>query len=367
MFTNRNNNSDHSFYMRLALQQAKKTLGNTKENPAVGCVITKKGQLISAGCTSVNGRPHAEQNAVDFCKINLSNSNLYVTLEPCSHHGKTPPCVQLIINNKIKKVFFSIKDPDIRSFNKCSKELKKKGTYIKNGICSSEIKNFYRSYYKFKKDILPFVTCKLAISKDFYTINKKKRWITNKYSRARVQLMRSYHDCIITSSQTIIKDNPMLTCRINGLNNRSPSRIILDNKLRIPSNSIILKESSVYRTIIFYNKFNEKKIKLLKRLKIKIYKISLNENGDLDLRKALIKAKNLGFSRIFLESGIKLTNSFLKANLVDDFKLFISNEKIGKFGLGSIKKYYQRYVKNKKFTNEQVNLFGEKLISYKIK
>ena len=179
--------------------------------------------------------------------------------------------------------------------------------------------------------------------------------------------MRSYHDCIITSSQTIIKDNPMLTCRINGLNKRSPSRIILDNKLRIPLNSKILKETSTYRTIIFYNKINDKKIKLLKKLKIRIYKISLNENGNLDLRKALIKARNLGFSRILLESGIKLTSSFLKANLVDDFKLFISNEKIGKFGLGSIRKYYLRYVRNKKFTNVQVNLFGEKLISYKIK
>ena len=205
MFTNQNKNLSHSFFMRLALQQAKKTLGNTKENPAVGCVIARNNQLISAGYTDLNGRPHAERNAINFCKTNLKNSILYTTLEPCSHHGKTPPCVQLIANKRIKRVFFSVKDPDIRSYNKCSKKLKKKGIYVKSGIYSFEIKKFYKSYFLAKKKALPFVTCKLAISKDFFTINKKKRWITNKYSRARVHLMRSFHDCIITSSQTIIK------------------------------------------------------------------------------------------------------------------------------------------------------------------
>ena len=206
----------------------------------------------------------------------------------------------------------------------------------------------------------------MAISKDFYTINKKRKWITNEFSRGRVHLMRSSHDCIMTSSKTIIKDNPRLTCTINGLENRSPSRIIFDNKLETQIKSKIIKESTNYRTIIFYNKINKNKIKLLSKLKIKLFKIPLDIDGNLDLKKSLIKAKELGFSRILIETGIKLTTNFLKKNLIDDFRLFISNENIGKNGSGNIKKYLKSLLKNKKGTIDKVNLFGEKLISYKL-
>ena len=111
--------------MNLALQQAHKSLGNTKSNPAVGCIITKNNHVISAGYTSIYGRPHAEYNAINLSKTNLKDADLYVTLEPCSHYGKTPPCVQTIINKKIKRVFFSVKDPDTRSYNKSFKLFKK--------------------------------------------------------------------------------------------------------------------------------------------------------------------------------------------------------------------------------------------------
>ena len=113
MFISQNKNNNHSFFMRLALDQAHRNLGNTKTNPSVGCVITKNNSVISVGCTSINGRPHAEANAINFSKNNLKNSNLYVTLEPCSHYGKTSPCTSTIIKSKIKKVFFSITDPDL--------------------------------------------------------------------------------------------------------------------------------------------------------------------------------------------------------------------------------------------------------------
>ena len=163
--------------------QAQRNLGNTKKNPAVGCVIVKDGCIISAGYTGVSGRPHAEQNAIVYSKNNINNSNLYVTLEPCSHYGATPPCVNVIVRNRIKKVFFYLKDPDPRSHNKSTKKLKKNNIRVQNGILASPVKNFYKSYFKYKVNILPFVTAKMAISKDFYTNSKKKKWITNKYSR----------------------------------------------------------------------------------------------------------------------------------------------------------------------------------------
>ena len=367
MSTNQNNSKKDIFFMNLALHQASRSLGNTKENPAVGCVIVKNNTLIGAGYTSINGRPHAEHNAIKSTREVVKNSELYVTLEPCSNYGKTSPCVQKIIRNQFKKVYFSIRDPDKRSFNKSSIKLRKSKVIVNIGALSGKIKKFYKSYYLLKKNALPFVTCKLAVSKDFFTIDKKNNWITNKYSRSRVHLLRSFYDCIMTSSQTIISDDPLLTCRIYGLERRSPSRIILDNKLRVPVKSKVFKDASKYRTIVFYNKNNKKKVKKLRALGVRIYKIAINKNGDIDLKKALIKARSLGFSRIFLESGIKLATSFLENKLVNDLKIFIAAKNLNRNGQGCVKKYFRSFLRNKKSTEERVNLFNERLISYKIK
>ncbi len=367
MSTNQNKSTNNSYFMRLALLQAKKNLGNTGKNPSVGCIIEKRGSVISVGHTSINGRPHAEHNAMNIAKNVLKNSNLYVTLEPCSHYGVTPPCVKAIIKNKVSKVFFSVNDPDFRSHKKSTRLLKRKKIFVKKGICSSEITSFYRSYFKSKGNILPFVTCKLAISKDFFSFNKKRKWITNKFSRGRVHLMRSNHDCILTSSTTILKDNPSLLCRINGLKDKSPTKIVLDNKLKTPMSSKIVNEALKHRTIILYNRLNKRKIRLLKKAKVECYEIPLDFNNNLDLIQVLIKIKELGFSRIFLESGIKLATNFLNDNLVDDLKLFISSTKIGKNGDRSFKKSFLQYLSHKQYMEEKVNLLGDKLLSYSLK
>ena len=353
--------------MKLALAQANKIIGNTGQNPAVGCVVVKNDTLISAGHTSLNGRPHAEINAINNSKTNLTNSSLYVTLEPCSHYGKTPPCIKSIYKNKIKKVFFSVYDPDIRSYKKSTNFLKKKKIFVNRGLYSPAINFFYKSYFKNKKKGLPFVTCKLAISKDFFTVSKKSKWITNKYSRGRVHLLRSQYECILTSSKSIIKDNPRLTCRLNGMFKKSPTKIILDKNLEIPLKSKILTQRDSIKTIIFYNKINEKKIKTLKKLMIKTVRVPLNKDGHIDLQYVLIKIKKFGFSRILIEAGTQLTSSFLKNKLVDEFKLFISNKNLNHQGSKSFKKSINFFLKNKKKIKEKTNLFGDQLISYIIK
>ena len=152
--------------MNLALIQAKKILGNTRKNPAVGCVIVKNNCVISAAHTSFNGRPHAEKNAIDISGRNIKNSELYVTLEPCSHYGKTFPCVKAIIEIKIKKVFFSIKDPDIRSYNKSTEKLVENNIITKSGISSREIKKFYKSYFKYKSNNLLPTICLTKLFND---------------------------------------------------------------------------------------------------------------------------------------------------------------------------------------------------------
>ena len=353
--------------MHIALLHAKKSLGNTKINPSVGCVIVKNNSVVGAGSTSFNGRPHAEKNAILSLKKNIKDLNLYVTLEPCSHYGKTPPCVNLISKNKINKVFISIKDPDLRSYNKASKKLIYKGIKVKYGILHNRIKKFYKSYIIYKKEFLPFVTCKLAISKDFYIVNKKGKWVTNYQSRARGHLLRSFHDCLLTSSKTINNDNPHLTCRINGLLKTSPARIILDTNLKIKLNSRILNNSYKYKTIIFYNKYNKKKISLLNKRYVKTYKIPKDAVGKIDLQEALVKAKKLGFSRIFLESGINLIRNFYNKNLINEFKIFVSKDKLGKNGSIKVKNDLYSFLKYKKKNREIVNLNGDFFFSYNIK
>ena len=353
--------------MSLALQQAKINIGNTKDNPSVGCVITKNNKVISVGHTNVNGRPHAESSAIKFSKSTLKNSYLYTTLEPCSNYGKTPPCIKIIAKNKIKKVFFPLYDIDKKSFKKSIKYFKKKGIATKTGIFLKPIKKFYDSYLLSRKKGYPFVNCKLAVSKDFYTNDRKKKWLTNFYSLGRGHLIRSKYDCIITSSETVIKDNPLLTCRINGLYKKSPTRIILDNKLRISLNSKALNQNLPGKSIIFYNKINKRKINLLKKLGIKLLITSLDKNGNLDLKKILIKVKKLGYHRILLETGLKMSTNFFENRLVNEFNLFISDKKIKNNGYDNMKFFFNTFLKNKKYTIEKVNLFGERFLSYKIK
>ena len=367
MFTKKNNQSTKYYFMDLARKQAQYALGNTGINPAVGCVIVKKGCIISAARTSYNGRPHAEFNAINRAKNNTKGSDLYVTLEPCSHYGKTPPCVNLIAKKGINKVFFSVKDVDPRSYDKSSYYLKKKNINVEKGVSYKKTHLFYESYYKYKKKELPFVTCKLAVSKDLYSKNIKAEWITNRFSRGRVHLLRSSHDCLVTTYNTVKNDNPRLNCRINGLSKRSPKIVILDRNLKTSPKSKIFNKKNNNNVIIFYNRNDRAKIKKFKDLKIKLIRMNLDAKNKFNLNEILIKIRNFGYSRVFVESGMNLIFDFIKNNLVDDFKLFISNKKIGRNGRNNIKDNIHLYLRKKKYIIEKVNLFGDKLFSYRIK
>ena len=184
--------------------------------------------------------------------------------------------------------------------------------------------------------------------------------------------MRSWSNCpklfCISASLSVSRlDVASSSSRIRGLENRSPSRIILDKILKIPVRSNIVRSANKYHTIIFFNKAKQKKIETLKKLKIKLIKVPLSNDGNFDLENILMKIKLLGFSRIFLESGLNLTTSFLNENLVDNFYLFISNKNLDKNGNNSFKKNMKLFLKKRKFTTERVNLLGDKLISYGIK
>ena len=326
---NKFNHKDH-FYMNLALNLARERLGLTGENPSVGCVIVKNDEVISLGQTGLNGIPHAEYNAIKSCKKNLKGSKIYVSLEPCTHYGKTPPCSDIIIRSKIKEVIFSIIDPDITTKSKSFKIFKKKRIKVKLGLLHNEAKKIYKPYIYNKSKKMPFVTGKLAISKDKFIYSKKQKKITNKYSDGISHLLRYRNDSILISNKTLNIDNPKLNCRIQGLSHYSPKRIILDRNLSIKKKSYIFQTSTKKNTLIFYNKGALKKINLLKKKGVKLFKLKTDNNNFFNLKLVLNKIYSLGCRNLLVEGGKTLTNSFLKHNIFNQFYLFQSSNKFGK-------------------------------------
>ena len=256
--------TSHNFFSNLAFNLAERHIGKTGTNPSVGCVVVKNNSVISTGITSINGRPHAEFNALNK-NINFKNSEMYLTLEPCTHYGKTPPCIDLIKRKKIKQVYYCYNDPDQRTFKKAKKILKKK---IKKIKISSKNLDFYKSYYldKIKKKSL--IDAKIAFSKDNFTINRKSKWITNLRSRKIVHLIRSKYDCIISTSKTINKDNSLLNCRLDGLNNYKPDLIIIDRNLKLKKKLKLFNIIDRRKTYIVTTSKNAKKISFFKKKKI---------------------------------------------------------------------------------------------------
>jgi diaminohydroxyphosphoribosylaminopyrimidine deaminase / 5-amino-6-(5-phosphoribosylamino)uracil reductase len=353
---------NHNYFLNLAFNQAKINLGKTKSNPAVGCVVVKQGSVISSGYTSVNGRPHAEFNALNK-KINFKGSNLYVTMEPCTHFGLTPPCTNIIIKKKINKVFFSFNDVDQRTFNKSKQVLLKRGIKVYKKK-NKNFKNFYLSYFINKNFKLPLIDAKIALSKDYYSINKNNKWITNIFSRTRAHLIRSEYDSIISTSTSINKDNSLLNCRLNGFDSNKPNLIIIDLNLRIKTNLNFYKLSNKRKTFIITSSNNRKKISELKQRGIKFIIINSLSNKK-DFIEIFSALKRKGFNRILVETGLKFLNELLKNKLVYNLYLFKSSTKLGEKGSN---KSSINFIKKLKLNNKiKVNLNGDHLYKLRIK
>tara|TARA_B100000029_G_scaffold102432_1_gene92847 strand:+ start:826 stop:1935 length:1110 start_codon:yes stop_codon:yes gene_type:complete len=316
------------FFMSLALDLAKAKNGLTGINPAVGAVIVnKKNEIISIGSTGINGTPHAEDSAISNSIDKLKDSTLYVTLEPCVHYGKTPPCTKKIIKNKICKVFFSVPDIDKKVRNKCKNILIKNGIKVKEGLLKKKVSYFYNSYKFNRKYKIPFVTGKIAITKNNVIYSDQTKKITNKQTDKLTHYLRFKNDTILVTSKTINIDNPKLNCRIRGLKRFSPKRVILDKNLEIHLNSYIVKSINKNNTIIFYNKSSLKKSLFLKKKGALLIKTKLGLDKNLDLKKILKKLYKFNCRNLLVEGGSYLTKNFLKQRLFNNFYLFESNKK----------------------------------------
>ena len=349
-------------FMKNALNISLRGIGNTWPNPSVGVVVVKNDQIISRGWTQPGGKPHAE--IVALKKKIFSGATLYTTLEPCSHHGKTPPCVDQIIKSKINRVVIGLKDPNPKINGKGIRKLKKKKIKVTIGVLQKEIKKIHFGFfYKIKKN-KPFIASKIAISKNGKMINPKKEWITSEVSRKYGNFLRSKYDAIITGINTVLKDNPLLNCRHYGMENLSPVRFILDSNLRIKENLKIVKTAKDIRTYVFTNKNNKEKIMKLKKLGLKI-KI-LSENLEkIDLKKAMFVIAKMGFNNVLLESGPNLNSAFLKKNLINKIYYFQSNNIIKSNEITLMESLKKKRIENLNFKHlSSKNINGDILKIY---
>ena len=316
--------------MRLALNLARAQKGLTGVNPSVGCVIVKKDEIISVGQTGYNGRPHAEHNAIKNSFQKLDGSKMYITLEPCNHYGKTPPCTKNIINSGIKEVYYSINDIDEKVKGKSFKILTKKNIKVKKGLLKNAVIKFYDSYIFNRKKKLPYVTAKIAISKNKLIYSEETKRITDNTSDKLSHYLRFKNDAILISSKTLNIDNPKLNCRLKGYESFSPKRIILDKDLEINLNSHIIKSIKNDNTIIFYNSSKSSKINFLKKKGVRLIKFKLNNNKHFELKKVLQKLYLMDIRNLLVEGGDKITKNFLKKDLINQFYLFKSPKQLSK-------------------------------------
>ncbi len=354
------------FYMEIALDLARSRHGLTGSNPSVGCVIVKNDKIISIGQTSFDGRPHAESNAIKNSFEDLKGSKMYVTLEPCCHHGLTPPCTDSIIKSKISEVIYSITDIDKRVRNKSFKILNSKKIIVKKGLLKNKIENFYYPYFLNRKKKLPYVTGKIAISKNNIIYSEYQKKITNIYSDRFTHLLRYQNDSLMITYKTLNKDNPKLNCRLKSMENFSPKRIILDNNLNSKINSYVIKTSNNGNTLIFYNKADKSKISKFKRKGIILIKSKIDRDNRFDMREILKKLYNFGCRNLLIEGGNDLTNSLIKNKIFNKFYLFKSPKNLSKsseyINFTGMKTLNQKY---KTKINLNLNLRKDRITLYR--
>ena len=309
----------HEFYIQRCLQIAKKGLGTTHPNPSVGAVIVYNDKIIGEGFTSQYGGNHAEVNAINSVKniSVLKEATIYVTLEPCAHFGKTPPCADLIVKYQIKNVVIGCLDTNNLVAGKGIKRLQKAGINVTVGVLETECKEHHKRFFTFQNDKRPYVILKWAASKDGFIAPKTKEeqktvWITNEYSQQLVHKWRSEEQAILVGTNTVIADNPKLNIR--SWSGENPVRIILDGKLRISSSANVFDGS--VKTIVITD-FKKEKDETSNNLIFE--QIDFSRNVAKQICSMLLKHK---IQSVIIEGGSKTLQTFIDENLWDEARVF---------------------------------------------
>ena len=314
-------------YMKAALNEAVKGLGFTNPNPMVGAVIVKDGRIISRGYHRRYGELHAERNAIINCKDNLNGSEIYVTLEPCCHYGKTPPCTEAIIQSGIKKVFIGSEDPNPLVAGKGAQTLRKHGIYVESGILKKECDRINDVFFHYITYKTPFVVIKYAMTADgkIACYNGESKWITGERARENVQKSRLRYSAVMVGAGTVIADDPMLACRLE--NGRNPIRIICDSRLRIPADCNIVKTADKVRTIIVCLE-TAKNAEIYQKYGVEILRTG-ERDGRVDLKELVVRLGEMKIDSILLEGGSELNYSAMKAGIVNKVQAYISPKIFG--------------------------------------
>jgi diaminohydroxyphosphoribosylaminopyrimidine deaminase/5-amino-6-(5-phosphoribosylamino)uracil reductase len=330
----------YSTHMDSALNLARRGLGNTWPNPSVGCVIVKNNRVVGRGWTQSGGRPHAETEALRNAGQEALGSTAYVTLEPCNHYGKTPPCTEALICAGVKKVVIASLDPDSRVSGSGLKRLEDAGIIVELGMAKSEANKINQGYFLKVKDFRPFITLKIATTLDgkIATRSGASEWITGELSRKTVHKLRATHDAVMVGSGTALIDNPSLACRLPGVENKHKLRVILDGRLRLPENGILAQTAKKIPVLIFTVSGSKDKSEKIKRLESLGVTIVIFEKNDtrLDIRNVMAEVSAHGITRLLVEGGGSLAASLLANDLVDELAWFRAPSIMGDDGLSSV-------------------------------
>ena len=325
--------NDDQKWMRLALKLARKGIGKTSPNPNVGAVIVKDGRLIGKGYHRQFGGPHAEVFALKEAGQAARGATLYVTLEPCSHYGKTPPCVDRIIEAGLHRVVIATADPNPLVNGQGIQKLRKAGIAVTEGVENDKARQLNEPFFKFMKTGLPFVTLKVAQTLDgkIATPTGDSRWVSGKESRKLVHRWRAQMDAVLVGIGTVLRDDPELTVRL--VKGRNPRRIILDPDLRMPLPAKVVSDLEASGTILFTTSEDQKKIEQLRERGVTIIWAEKNATGEFDLGAVLKKLAGLQIISILVEGGSSVFSSFLKQKVFDRLAIFQAH-KIAGAGLG---------------------------------
>ena len=327
---------DDNYFMREAIRLARKGIGKTSPNPVVGAVIVRNGKIIGRGYHRKYGDWHAEINAIKDANSNVKGATAYITLEPCSHYGKTPPCVDTLIKERIGRVVVGTLDPNPSVNSKGIKTLKSKGMKIDVGILEDECRELNEHYFKFIKSGTPYVTVKYAQTLDGRIATKtgNSQWISSEALRKYVHRLRAVNDCIMVGVGTVIADDPQLNVRYVRGNN--PLRVVVDSKLRIPIKSFVLKDNNSHlTTIATTSKAPSRKVTAVKGLGAEVLVVKKDKKGRVSLRDLLRGLGKRGITSVMVEGGSEIVTSLLRANLVDKMIILTAPKIMGK-GLEAI-------------------------------
>ncbi len=335
--------------MKTALGLARRGLGQVWPNPAVGCVIVRydsdeqaMGRVVGRGWTQPGGRPHAETQALERAGEEARGATAYVSLEPCSHQGVTPPCTQALVEAGIERVVSALEDPDPRVAGQGLAHLRKSGIDVTTGLCADEASHVNAGYLMRQRSGRPLITLKVATTLDGQIANHRgeSRWITGAEARAHTHLVRAKQDAVMVGVGTVVADNPQLDCRLDGLQDRSPVRVIVDSRLRTPLTSRLVETAKDSATWMITSAGDEPiRIKAFEDLGVEVLEVAVGADAHPNLVDAVELLGSRGITRLMVEGGGHLSGALLRSDLIDRVLWYRAGSVMGSDGIPVVSAY----------------------------